>query len=207
MSWLVTAYYTGHPVYKDYTAKLAQSMLAHGIRYEIVSVPDLGTWQANTQYKPAFLKQMLVKHPSDSIIYVDVDAVFLRYPALFDDLDKSPGVNVAVHVLDHSKYRRKNIPPEMLSGTIFFKNNLETVQIINEWIRQCQANPGMWDQKALSQVLKNHKYYNLPDRYCCIFDYMSSVQGRVIVHNQASRVTRTVINKPSVTVQLARRKT
>jgi len=201
MSWLVTAYYTGHPVYKEHAAKLAQSMLAHDIRYEIVPVPDLGTWQANTQYKPTFLKQMLVKHPNDSIVYVDVDAVFLRYPALFDDLDKMSGVNVAVYILDHSQYRRKNAPPEMLSGTIFFKNNPETARIIDEWIQQCRVNPAAWDQKALSQVLKTHTYYNLPDRYCKIWDYMDTVKNAVIEHHQASRVTKTFISKPVVVIK------
>lgn len=201
MSWLVTAYFTGHPIYKEHAAKLAQSMLAHKIRYEIVNVPDLGTWQANTQFKPAFLMNQLQRYPSDNIVYVDVDAVFLRYPALFDDLDKNPSVNVAVHLLDHSKYRRKTAEPEILSGTVWLRNNHETMTIVAEWINQCKANINMWDQAALQRVLQNRGYYNLPDRYCCIFDYMASVQGKVIVHNQASRVTKTFTARSPVTVQ------
>lgn len=205
MPWLVTGYFTGHPVYKEHAAKLAQSMLAHGIRYEICRVEDLGNWQANTQYKPVFLKQQLLKHRGDNIVYVDVDAVFMRYPALFDDLDANPMVNIGVHVLDHSKYRRKTLEPEMLSGTIWLRNTAETMQIVDRWIEMCQAHNNMWDQAALSQVLKTHAFYTLPDRYCTIYDYMASVDGKVVVHNQASRVTRTVITKPVVSVQSPRK--
>jgi len=198
---MVTAYFCGHDLYHQSAAKLAQSMLAHGIRYEIVHTEDHGTWQKNTQAKPAFLKGQLLKHPNDNLVYVDVDAMFLRYPALFDDLDKNHAVHVAAHLLDHSKYRRKTIEPELLSGTVWLRNDPETMNIVNEWIAQCQANTNMWDQAALQRVLAVRGYHNLPDRYCCIFDYMASVQGKVIVHNQASRVTRTVITRPTVTVQ------
>lgn len=199
MSWIVTAYYTAdnfNSLYKDHAAKLAQSMIAHGIRYEITPISDLGSWQANTQYKPTFLKQMLQKHRQHSIVYVDVDAVFLRYPALFDEMDRMPNINISVHVLDHSKYRRKGVPPEMLSGTIFMKNNAETMKIVDEWVDRCASQSGIWDQAALSQVLHQHPYYLLPDRYCCIFDYMAEVKDKVIVHNQASRAARMAVRAP-----------
>lgn len=201
MEWWIVAYYTGHRIYHESAKKLIGSLNALGLNnYIIKEVKDLGSWQSNTQFKPGFLRHMLDECHPKSLVYVDVDAIFERYPALFDDLDKwMPEVNIAAHVLDHSKFRRKTCAPELLSGTLYIKNTFESKQIIEEWIDKCSENPGMWDQVALAQVLSNHKFYLLPERYCCIFDYMASVPDKVIVHYQASRVAKSVtpvIKKP-----------
>jgi len=149
---------------------------------------------------------MLEKHHPNSVVYVDVDAIFCRHPKYFDKLDSTPEVNIAVHVLDHSKYRRKNHPPEMLSGTIFLKNTEITKQIVDEWILECRKDPKLWDQRALANVLRRYKYHLLPEEYTMIFDYMSSVKNPVIKHFQASReARRKVSTKKKQIVVLPRR--
>jgi len=185
--WIVVGYYTRNTVYEKHARNLVDSLRRFNIPYDVEAVDDLGGWYKNTQYKPTFLKRMLEKHHPHSVVYVDVDATFCRYPDYFDKLDSTLGVNIAVHILDHSKYMRKNHPPEMLSGTIFLKNTQELCIIIYNWVEECNKNPMLWDQVALSRVLRNHKFHLLPEEYCVIFDYMSNVKNPVIKHFQASR--------------------
>jgi len=188
--WIICAYYTKNTTYENHSKKFIESLEQFSLPHDITPVDNRGDWYANMQYKPTFLKQMLEKHYPNSVVYVDIDAVFYRHPDYFDKLDQEQDVNVAVHILDHSKYRRKNQPSELLSGTIFLKNTTKTKQIVDEWIQECRRDPKMWDQRALATVLKKHKYHLLPEEYCTIFDYMSSVKNPVIKHFQASREAR-----------------
>lgn len=199
MNWLIISYFT--PDYQKHANRLVESLKRFNIPNDIHLVNDLGDWYKNTQFKPVFLQQMLEKHFPKSIVYVDADAEFLQYPGYFDKLDIDPDVNIAVHILDHSKYRRKNHPPELLSGTIFLKNNEEVRIIIKEWISECSKDSKLWDQCALAIVLKQHKYHLLPENLCVIFDYMSSVKDPVIKHYQASREFRNKRNFKRVQVR------
>jgi len=171
------------------------------------------------QWKPDFINDMMMKYYPRSIVYVDIDAVFFRCPVLFNELDEDPSVHIAVHLLDHSKRRRSNHPPELLSGTIYLKNTVTSQEIVRKWIKQCKKSPTMWDQVALNHVLKegNYPYYALPETYCTIFDYMSDVKEPVIKHYQASRTVRNavprkhtklkskvVVSKPKVVVSKPR---
>lgn len=199
--WIIVAYYTKNTYYEEYVEKLRLSLKKLSLPYDLVGIENKGDWYANMQYKPVFLSKALQRHHPKSIIYVDCDAVFCRYPALFDKLDGLPNVNVAVHLLDHSKYRRKQHLPELLSGTIFLKNTDTTKKIVNEWISECKKNSKLWDQIALANILKRYRYHLLPEEYCVIFDYMGSVKDPVIKHFQASREARqreVVVGKASV---------
>jgi len=191
MGWLICAYFTTDKLYTKHAKRLIESIKKFELPYDIHPIETFNDWYKGTQYKPIFLKKILEKYSGHSIVYVDVDAIFCGYPEFFDTLHtKMPEVNIAVHVLDHNKYRRKNHPPELLSGTIFLRNNMETSIIIQEWILELNKDPKLWDQRALEKVLKNHPYYNLPEEYCTIFDYMSSVKNPIIKHFQASREIR-----------------
>jgi len=190
MSWIVVAYYCGHSIYEESSKRLIQSMDKFNIPYDVEKLPSRGDWYANTHQKPTFIKQMMIKYSQKSIVYVDVDAEFVAYPKLFDSLSVNLLDNVAVHVLDHSKYRRKTHAPEMLSGTVFLKNNQFTTAIVSEWIVECSKDPKLWDQHALQTVLDKYGFTNLPEGYTCIFDYMNSVKNKVIIHHQASRIAK-----------------
>lgn len=188
--WIICAYYTKDTPYAEHAKKFTESLQKFSLPHDVVGVDSKGDWYSNMQFKPTFLKQMLEKHHPNSVVYIDVDAEVCRYPAYFDIIDNDPEVNIAVHVLDHSKYRRNDRPSELLSGTIFLKNTTITNQIVEEWIQECKKNPHLWDQRALASVLKRYKYHLLPEEYVVIFDYMSSVKNPVIKHFQASRQNR-----------------
>jgi len=190
MSWKVVAYYTNDEVYRNHAKNFVDSVQKLGLSYDVTSIDSSGDWFKGMQYKPVFLKQMLKKHSPYSLVYVDIDAIFCRYPTFFDILDKREDVYIAAHILNHSKYGRRDHSPELLSGTIFLKNNERASIIISDWIEECKKSPRLWDQRALANVLRENDLIILPEEYCVIFDYMSVVKDPVIKHFQASRKMR-----------------
>ena len=187
MAWVVVAYYTVGTPYEQEARRLIPSLQRFNIPYQVSPVSSQGNWYQNTQWKPTFLKQMLQQFAGKSIIYVDVDAEFLQYPSLFDELDQRPDIHVAVHMLDHAKRGRPQAGFEMLSGTVYLKNDGVTAQIVDNWIQRCSVGGQLWDQVALKEAIGSSPFYILPEEYCTIFDYMSDVQQPVIRHYQASR--------------------
>jgi len=183
MNFIIVAYYTNDGVYGKYVRDLAISLSNFGVEYKIERISSLGGWQENTQYKPRFIKKMLEDNKGKSIVYVDVDSVFCRYPALFDTLN----CDIAVHMLDHKLYKPSRRELEILSGTIFLSNNAAVASLVDQWIQECQNSPDVWDQRVLASIIGGD-FYNLPPEYCCIADYMGRiVTNPVIKHFQASR--------------------
>lgn len=185
--FVIVAYFTKNTSYETHVQKLIQSLNVFRLPYEITPIEDKGGWHPNMQHKPTFILEMLKKFPNRSVVYVDADAVFFRYPEYFNFLDIQSSDDVAVHILDHTKFARKHQAPELLSGTIYFRNTQKSSIIVREWIAECKKDPMLWDQRALATVLERHPYHELPAEYCQIFDYMSSVKNPVIKHYQASR--------------------
>jgi hypothetical protein len=198
--FIVVGYYTLNSLYEKEASRLISSLIMHNVPYHITPVESKGNWYANTQFKPTFLRNMMLKFPDYSIVYVDVDAEFFSYPDLFNDLDENVEVDVAVHLLDHAK-RGRNIDYEMLSGTIFLKNNPTVRGIVDNWIEGCKDSPTLWDQAALAEALKGQPFYTLPEEYCTIYDYMSDVANPVIKHYQASRRARHISRPNNVEFQ------
>lgn len=191
MNFIVCAYYTKNTIYEEKAQTLKQSLVKYNIPFYLEGIDNLGDWSKNTNYKPTFLKEMLDKFPNKDIVYVDVDAEFFSFPELFNVLSLYENVNVGLYLLDRSQvYKRGQKGFEVLSGTIFLKNNNSKVkQIVSNWILECKNNPRQWDQKSLEKVL-NGDFYKLPAEYCCIFDRMDFVKNPVILHYQASRIVR-----------------
>lgn len=188
MNYIVVGYFTRDTIYVEKALNFIESMEKHNIPYDVVGVDNLGDWCKNTGYKPTFLKEMLCKHYPKSIVYVDVDAEFMRYPILFDALD----CDVGVYVFDRSCYNKSTRGFEVLSGTIFLKNNDKVFDVVERWETECKANPRVWDQRSFEKILGGHEgdFFRLPGEYCKIFDRMEFVANPVIVHHQASREVR-----------------
>ena len=128
---------------------------------------------------------MLEKFPDLNIIYVDCDAEFFAFPELFYTFVG----NVGVYLFDRSCYSVSAKGFEVLSGTIFLRNNVEVKQMVEDWEAECKNNPNVWDQKSLQKVLGDN-YEKLPGEYCKIFDRMEWITSPVIIHYQASREVR-----------------
>jgi len=187
--YIVVAYFTMGTLYEARAKILEQSLLRWKVPHHIAGIPNLGSWQKNTSYKPTFLKKMVRDFGPLNIVYVDVDAEFQRYPDLFDTLATTMVHDVAVYVFDRSCYRRSPKGTEVLSGTIFFRSTVGVDRILDKWELACQANVNKWDQKHLESVLDGN-FDLLPGEYCKIFDRMDEITDPVIVHYQASREVR-----------------
>jgi len=189
MHYIICAYYTRNTLYEEKAKTLVASLNKFKIPYDVRAIENLGDWYKNTGYKPTFLKQMLEKHPDKSVVYVDCDAEFLRYPKLFDNWSTLTYIDVGVYVFDRSCYRKSAHGFEVLSGTIFLKNNTKVKEIVERWEQECKEHPRVWDQRSLEKVLNGH-FHPLPGEYCKIFDRMEDIKDPVIVHYQASRKVR-----------------
>ena len=191
MNFLVVGYYTADNVYEDHAKRFVRSMKEFHIPYYVECVVSLGSWIQNVGFKPTFIKRMMQQFPATkNIVYVDCDAVFFGYPILFDELD----CTIAVYEYDGAEYRQKNWKPEVLSGTIFFKNNEKALAIVEEWERRCQKKR-IWDQKHLQDILDGD-FEKLPPEYCKIYDKQDYVTRPIIVHYQASREVRRLRRRP-----------
>jgi len=180
--YIVVGYYTPDPLYTNSAKRLENSLQSYKIPYHLEQIKSQGSWYKNTNYKPTFLKQMMNKFFPSDIVYVDCDAEFQSYPKLFDSFVG----DIGVYVFDRSEYGRNKKGSEVLSGTIYLRNNDKVRNILNLWEEECKKNPSVFDQKSLEKIL-NGNFTLLPGEYCKIFDRMKFIKEPVIVHHQASR--------------------
>ena len=187
----VIAFYTFDTPYQAECTKLIESCEALGIPIETQGYPNTGSWVRNAALKSIFISAMMARHPKGArLVYVDVDARVRKYPGLFDSLEGDLGVHYR---------KRKDGRIELLSGTLFIRNNERAHNLVKAWIRHQTANPTMWDQRTLQAVIElkagdlGVKIQELPATYCQIFDTMRGAGHPVIEHMQASRRYRHMI--------------
>ena len=183
--FMVVGYFSKNTIYDSKAEHLRKSLEKYSVPHCLVPIDDRGGWYANTCYKPTFLLEMLELFPDHNIIYVDVDAEFMMYPELFPIFEG----DVGVYLFDRSCYAKSEHGFEVLSGTIFLRNNIPVYEMVRAWELECVENPSTWDQKSLQKVL-GENYTKLPGEYCKIFDRMEWITEPVIVHYQASREVR-----------------
>jgi hypothetical protein len=190
---VIVAFYTLNTPYEDEAAKLIKSLNKLDLIHDVVGVPNLGGWQANTRFKAKFMEDMLNKHVGKNILYVDSDAIVHSRPVLFENYV----ADIAVRWQDF-RWRKD----ECLSGTIFMANNDKTRELCRRWQR-INLNEGpnatTFEQWNLGSVIKEMEAEgkiitkNLPPEYTMIFDSMRAIYPDVIPvieHFQASRKLR-----------------
>jgi len=181
--FIIVAYYTNTRPYIEHVNALVLSLIHFNLKYYIYEADDQGSWVSNCSYKPTFIRSMMDKFPNKSIVYTDIDSIFIREPHLFSEI----ACDIACHHFNRQQYKpRSSAKDEILSGTIFFNNSDTSKEIVDEWITECNNNPESWDQSCLQSILRGREE-DLPPEYCCIFDTMKSITNPVILHKQASR--------------------
>ncbi len=163
---LVVAYYTEGTPYEGEAEVLKESLESVGYSYLVCGVPNLKSWQKNTQCKAVFLQQMLERNISKPILYLDVDAIMVHPPVLLDDIKADIA---AVH------FARKS---ELLSGTLYLGNTRQCKRVVKKWIALNEQYPetlpngkAAWDQRTLALAIKRVKGLNfveLPQSYTFI---------------------------------------
>jgi hypothetical protein len=170
------------------------SLVKLNIPYDYEIVPNLKSWHRNTAYKATFAKRMLTKH-KENIVLLDADCKVFQYPELFKFIPED--FNIAAHVLDHNSwYQNGSNKHELLTGTLFLRNNERTHYLVDIWNHLCQTTPDTWEQLILKNVLRdnNEAIYELPLSYCYIDTLPDGAKpfvfcdNPVVVHYQASRV-------------------
>lgn len=185
MSFTIISFYTQNTPYETEVVHLLESLDKLGLPYHIQGVKSKGSWEKNCQFKADFILEAMENLDTD-IVWIDADAVVMQYPSLFESLS----CDIAFHFLAHRS--------ELLSGTLFIKNNMKMRAVVKKWI-ELNAGNTRWDQKNLQQIIESEVGLNteiLPTSYCKIFDnkYQQDAEP-VIMHYQASRRFSRVIGR------------
>ena len=188
------SYYTKNTGYEEEAKRLIGSLRRFNLEHDVEGVPNLGSWQKNTQYKAEFIKRMLLKHKR-AVVFIDADAMLRSYPFLFRDFD----ADVAAHLRDYAQFpiSRRHEGKELLSGTLYIDYNERTLPLVDKWIALNRQNPTVWEQKNLQAALEDFEgeFKELPAEYCKIYDTMKVIQNPVVEHFQASRRLRHEVNQ------------
>jgi hypothetical protein len=153
---------------------------------------NLHDWTKNGKYKTEVLLDVLSRTKQD-IVFLDADAQIVKFPELLYQIPLE--YNIGVHFLDWYKFwhgKEKQSRREVLTGTIYLRNNPETIKFVEEW-NKINQNSLEWGQKILQQLLNQNKiaYYNLPLEYCKILTSKNLIRTRdIIVQHQTSREIR-----------------
>ena len=196
-NFIICVYATENTPYPEIANEyVIPSLQSLNLAYDFQIVPNLGTWQYNTSYKPTFARTMLEKHKDKNVVLLDADARVFQYPELLNLIPEE--YNFAAHFLDHNTwYQNGSNFKELVSSCVFLRNCNRTLELVKKWEYKCQ-NSQLWEQKVLQRLLEAEKesVYNLPLRYC----YINTVRGTqepyvkcddvVIKQYQASRTTK-----------------
>jgi len=166
--------------YEAEAAEMAASLLRFGIAAEIVGIPNLGDWCHNCAQKATVVRDAMVRHERDAIVFIDADARFRQRPDLFATLD-----------CDFAAHYRYGV--ELLSSAMYFAPTTTTWRLVQDWVTRCQKQPGVWDQKHLQAAVEDMPtliVQRLPASYAAVFDdpKMCAPDDRVIEQLQRSRV-------------------
>lgn len=182
-------------IWKDY---LLKSCNKFDIKTNILVTPNYNNWNQNVAEKPRVIGEMLelMVEDDECLVFLDADCTIEKYPKLFESIPQE--YDIGFHTLNWNIwYGYKNIPPimEVLSGTLFLRNNKKVKTLCKEWYRLAKET-NEWEQKILSKIINNYdlKIYNLPLNYCFIDSRpgnkppLVSRKNVVITHYQKSRI-------------------
>ncbi|MDM9646811.1 putative nucleotide-diphospho-sugar transferase [Rhizobium sp. S163] len=179
----IVAFYTKNSLYEFEAKRMVSSARRLGLSVETTAFDSAGSWVRNASLKAAFLLEAR-KQQRGPLLYVDVDAVFHR----------NPWPQLSHYECDIALYRENG---RLLSGTILLNDTPQTLRLLEEWKKRSDANPDIWDQVVLQEILDQDRaletgFYSvegLPATFCWIFDRLSNVRDDhvFIEHLQASR--------------------
>ena len=172
-------------VIKDF---LLPTLIKFGLPYDIEYIENKGSWINNVQYKPIFLKNMLLKHKCP-IVSLDADATIEKNPILFETLTD---YDMGFHYLDWRMWYNKSYDKkELLGGTMYVNYNDKVLKFLDKWIAE-QSKKIEYAQKVLQPLILTNidlKIYELPLAYAFIdcTRFPALKKEAVIIHHQVSR--------------------
>lgn len=177
-SFKVVSFYTENNEYLEHAKRLRASLNKYQIDHDLCAIRDDGVWESVCARKAKFVQECW-RSSELPIVWIDADATVESFPELFRDLD----ADFAIHKWNGWQFA---------SGTIYFGKTAVAEELIECWVRRCEADPITWDQTHLQsawcdvaarQVIRS---FWLPRSYSQIFD--ATEEGTPVVkHWQASR--------------------
>jgi len=199
MRFLVVAYYTIGTPYEQESEILRLSLNAHRIPHAIHGVPNLGSWQKNTQFKSEFIKRMLAEHPNKPLLYLDVDAIVVSPLKEIEGL-LAEETDVAAVMWDGAQ--------TLLSGTVWFSGSKKCLESVDKWNELNRKYPeklpngqDAWDQRTLEMAVKQTpdlKFKPLSPGYTWIAELSSKKYPEippVIMHTRGAFRFKRIIDK------------
>lgn len=195
----IVSFYTKNTGYEKEIEGLIDSCKKFNLKTSIDAIANLGSWEKNCSFKPKYILKKLttLKCP---ILWLDADAIVFQKPSIFETLKADIALFVAQDLPDnhHSK---------ISSGTLFINYTPSALHILKEWVEETdrlfQADPFLWDQVSLRNVLLRSKgeIHPLDERYYQVFDKIkdeSELKKAFFIHYQASRTLKKTLNNEVV---------
>ena len=194
--WRIGTFFTVDTPYQQvYYDYLEKSCKKFNIQPWFMITENYHSWYRNVAEKPKAILNMLNENEKDvCLVFLDADATIEQHPTLFDEIPEE--YDIAYHTLNWNEwygYKAQRPVMELLTGTMFFRNNNKVKKLCQEWYEKA-IETNTWEQKVLQKIIKNHnlKIYDLPLEYC----YMKSRPRNqeplvkldpIILHHQVSR--------------------
>jgi hypothetical protein len=154
---IVVSFYT-NAVYMKHAAELKKSCEAFGIPCEIDQLEDRGGWMKNVQQKPEFIRQKMLKHQEETVVWLDADCVIRAKPELLmGDL----ACDVAAYSARYAG--------DVWGSTILFRPTDLAQEVVAQWQLRINEKP-MWQDNlclkfAISLDTPAAKLVQLPISY------------------------------------------
>lgn len=189
----IICYYTQETAYEDHVQKLIASCENFQLPYSFDAIPNLGTWERNCCYKPQYILRKLTELQKP-VLWIDADATIMQKPTIFEDFSPDIALRILEDVPDDH-------PSKMISGTVYLNHTSKAFEILKAWDKECelllQKEVEVWDQVALRNVLLKSRanIYGLSKAYYMVYDRIQENEEVFVMHYQASRVEKKVINQ------------
>jgi hypothetical protein len=185
---LIVSYYTRGTPYEQEAERLCASLCALDLPHKVEGIRNRGNWSLNCNQKPGFIRDHL--HAGERpVLWVDADAEVIQVPQL---------QHLSIDGYDFAAHWRNG--KELLSGTTWWNFTKAAFDLLTAWERASRRDPGVWDQKHLEHAVRmvpGLKADRLPAEYTWIedlFRYEQPDARPVIVHHQAARRLRSIVN-------------
>jgi hypothetical protein len=190
--WVAISFYTKGTSYEQEVLKLEASLKKFNLPYHFFGCEQFGSWRLNLNCKSAAILEAFKRFPEHDIVFIDADAVVKKHPELFDRLSAKRLHNMAAHF---HVYPQSVPGGSLLSGTLWFRNCPETIELVRLWHKIGLEHPEIRHQHCLRLAIEEWRrsgrkvnVFRMPREYTCIFDYRGNRGADpVIEHFQASR--------------------
>ncbi len=185
-SYVICGWYT--PRYRHWWPALQASLEHHRQPFDFVEVEQPpGTWEAATLQKPVQIMDAMRRHPSEVVVFIDVDCVVRG--------DLSPLAELRGDVAMYLRGRRGRIAGYKLharTGTVVLKPTRGARDFVATWCEMSDCcRYGEVDQLSFALAMgscPDTTFQPLDERWCGI----KGDPKAIILHDQASAGTRKV---------------